>query len=147
MLAFHLIGSFPSNELNTPHSIHVAGSAILIAFVMLLLIRMRSVVLGVFIGALACACASWFLFWPQTLREPRASNPGPFVVTVGAVLGGIAGLAFAILGKLLNWYLARRRISRNVDEEPFNGSHDLKRHESTRNDPMRRSGSGNVPDE
>ena len=129
MVAFNIVASFPSNELNTPHSILVLSSATLLVLILLLLMRARSVVIGIFIGAIAFGCVSWFLFWPQVLREPRAPNPGPFAVFVGAVLGSISGFTSAVIGKLLHRVLSHIWGSRNLVNDHDTASNHPEPHE------------------
>lgn len=95
------IASFPSNELNTPLIPAVLVAGVIFVGLLYVLFRIRSVGIGLVIGALAAACIAGYLFWPRVLREPRAPNPGPFVVILAAILGGCFGAASAIVGKVI----------------------------------------------
>lgn len=100
-----LIASFPSNQLNSPPSILVIGSGVLLIVLLLAMLWTRSFFFGLCFGAVVFAVVAGVLFWPRVLREPRAPNPGPTVVIFGAVVGAFLGSASAVLGKVL--YLLR----------------------------------------
>ena len=106
-----LIASFPSNQLNSPPSILVIGSALLLIVLLLSMLWTRSFFFGLCFGAVVFAVVAGVLFWPRVLREPRAPNPGPTVVVFGAVVGAFLGAASAVLGKVIHLIRSSRAAS------------------------------------
>ena len=95
------LSSFPSNELNNPPTFVIVTTGFLLCILIVYLTRKHSFSLGVLLGGIAFAIAAGALLWPRVLREPRAPDPGPFVVITAAIIGGFLGGIAALVGKLI----------------------------------------------
>lgn len=111
------IASFPSNELNTPILPEVLASGVILLGLLYMLFRIRSVGIGLVMGALATACIAGYLLWPRVLREPRAPNPGPSVVIVAAIAGGCFGAASAIVGTVIHRFFSHDATTDKVSND------------------------------
>jgi|GEM_PF-7123014 len=98
------LSSFPSNELNNPPPSVIVTTGFLLCVLIFYLTCKHRFSLGVLLGGTAFAIAAGALFWPRVLREPRAPDPGPFVVITAAILGSFLGGIAALVGKLFAVY-------------------------------------------
>ena len=96
------LSSFPSNELNNPPPFVIVTTGFLLCVLIVYLTRKQSFSLGVLLGGMAFAIAAGALLWPRVLREPRAPDPGPFVVITAAIIGSFLGGIAALMGKLIS---------------------------------------------
>ena len=96
------LSSFPTNELNNPPPFVIVTTGFLLCVLIVYLTRKQSFSLGFLLGGMAFAIAAGALLWPRVLREPRAPDPGPFVVITAAIIGGFLGGIAALMGKLIS---------------------------------------------